>query len=101
MGSRHGQDPDRPPGWHRHCPGRRRPYRLLIAWLKDREVQQFVGVNRYQGVLWFNKEAFDQLLSWMLTLATVEISADRSYPAEEVVHGLVAGYRCGPGHPGS
>ncbi len=63
---------------------RSRAYQVLEALLKDDEVQQFLQVNRYQGVLWFNKEAFEQLLWWLLLVAVVEISADPD-GAEEVL----------------
>jgi len=56
---------------------------ILRALLKDDEVQQFLQVNRYQGVLWFNKEAFEQLLWWLLLLAAVQIAADPLRPAAE------------------
>lgn len=48
----------------------------MLSWLKDGEVQRFLQVNRYLGVLWFNHESFGQLLGWMLSLAAVEISAN-------------------------
>ncbi|HFD38317.1 MAG TPA: alpha-amylase, partial [Anaerolineae bacterium] len=51
-------------------------HRLLIAWLRDGDVQRFLQVNRYGGGLWFNHEAFEQLLDWMLTLAAVQLNAD-------------------------
>jgi glycosidase len=51
-------------------------YRVLRGWLGDSEVQQFLQVNRYRGELWFNHEAFGQLLDWVLTLTTIQIGAD-------------------------
>jgi hypothetical protein len=33
-------------------------------------------INRYQGVLWFNHESFDQLLGWMLIIAAIAIVAE-------------------------
>ncbi|MDE3089156.1 MAG: alpha-amylase [Chloroflexota bacterium] len=48
---------------------------VLEAWLNDEAVQQFLRVNRYDNVLWFNKEACDQLVAWMFALAVVEITA--------------------------
>ena len=33
-------------------------YQILETWLVDTEIQQFIGINRYKGVLWFNKEGF-------------------------------------------
>jgi glycosidase len=58
--------------------------------LKDDEVQQFLRVNRYGDVLWFNKEAFEQLLWWLLVVAAVKITA--SCPAAEVPAALLAAY---------
>jgi glycosidase len=71
---------------------RSRAYQILEALLKDDEVQQFLQVNRYQGVLWFNKEAFEQLLWWLLLAAVVEISADPLRPATERAEQILACY---------
>ena len=59
---------------------------------KDVIIQQFMQVNRYGGVLWFNHESFDQLLNWMLTIAVVEISADPGLEPDEVAQTIVACY---------
>ncbi len=74
------------------APKKERAYQVLVSWLKDSEVQQFLQVNRYRGVLWFNKETFDQLLGWMLTLAAVEISADPELSTDDVAQEIVACY---------
>jgi hypothetical protein len=84
---------------------RSRAYRVLKTLLQDDEVQQFLQVNRYQGVLWFNKEAFARLLWWLLLLAVVEIGADLPFdpsaslgaedrfgPAEEAANKILACY---------
>ena len=59
----------------------KRPYQVLESLLKDNEVQQFLQINRYNDILWFNREAFDNLLWWLMVLATVEISSDLQRPA--------------------
>jgi len=69
-----------------------RAYQVLESWLKDDEVQQLLQVNRYRGVLWFNQEAFEQLLWWMLLLAVVAISADPLRPAAEVAQEIITCY---------
>ena len=74
------------------APAKERVYQILVTWLRDGEVQQFIRVNRYRDVLWFNKEAFDQLLGWMLTLAAVEISATAELSPQEVARKIVACY---------
>ena len=55
--------------------GDHHPHRILRSWLGDEDVQQVLQVNRYRDTLWFNKEAFEQLLRWMLAVAAVDISA--------------------------
>ena len=56
---------------------------VLQSWLEDGEVQRFMQVNRYQGILWFNQEAFEDLLSWMAVVATVQIISSQPDRATE------------------
>lgn len=62
------------------------PAKTLQAWLKDSAIQQFINVNRYQGILWFNRESFDELLWWMFTVACLpqlaDLIAEPADPAE-------------------
>ena len=48
-----------------------RTLRLFETWFEDPDLQRFLHVNRYQGVLWFNKESYEQLLGWLLAVAAV------------------------------
>jgi glycosidase len=50
------------------------PEALLNLLLRDVEVQQYLRVNRYDNVLWFNKEAFEHLLSWYSLLTRVVLT---------------------------
>ncbi|HJW84674.1 MAG TPA: alpha-amylase, partial [Anaerolineae bacterium] len=74
-------------------PSGRSPYAVLTGWLQDDLAQRFLQVNRYQGVLWYNKEAFEQLLGWMLLLAAAGIGADGARPAAEAAQALLSAYR--------
>jgi hypothetical protein len=65
-------------------PDRGRAYGVLESWLQDSDVQGFLQVNRYQDVLWYNQEAFDELLWWMLAIAAVTLTADPHRPAAQV-----------------
>jgi len=62
---------------------------ILEEWLKDDAALQFLQVNRYGGVLWFNQEAFDQLLWWMLLVSALpgqpEANGDAGATPEHVV----------------
>jgi glycosidase len=53
-------------------PPKRLAFAALSRLLRDAEVQQFMGVNRHQGVLWFNKEAYEQLCGWLTLPAVVD-----------------------------
>jgi Alpha amylase, catalytic domain len=59
-------------------------YQVLESLLRDVEVQRFLGVNRHQEVLWFNREAFDYLLRWLGLAAAVEVGTDTNRAATEV-----------------
>jgi hypothetical protein len=74
------------------CPETKRAHVVLHSWLSDQDVQRFLQVNRHDGVLWFNKEAFDQLLWWMFAVAAVTISADPNRSADEIAEEIVGCY---------
>jgi len=71
---------------------RSRAYHILETLLKDSQVQQFLQVNRYQGVLWFKQESFEQLQWWLLLLAVVKIGTDPLRPVTERAQELLACY---------
>jgi hypothetical protein len=50
-------------------------YHFLTGLLSDSDAQVYLGVNRYQGILWFSKESFEDLLWWLFAIAAVEISS--------------------------
>lgn len=57
---------------------------LLRSLIEDSDVRQFLQVNRYQGVLWFSKEAFDRLRWWLLLIAVVQVTAEPEQPPDKV-----------------
>jgi len=58
----------------------------LRSWLKEAEYQRFIGINRHQGILWFNKESFEELLRWLFLMATIENNSlqDNPDPTESI-----------------
>lgn len=44
------------------------PQQALQSWFTNDEMLRFLGVNRYQDVLWFKKEAFSEFLWWLFAL---------------------------------
>jgi len=71
-------------------PRRLRP--LVEAWLADEDVRPFIRVNHWEGVAWFNREAFEQLAGWLLVLDAIEATADPGRPAAEVARALAASH---------
>jgi hypothetical protein len=62
-------------------------YRVLEALLKDSEGQQFLRVNRFQDILWFTGEAFEELLWWLFLVAVVQgCSEDRGQGTEVLAY---------------
>ena len=62
------------------APKASRSYTLVDHLLKDNEVQQFLQINRYQDVLWYSKDRFEQLLWWLLMVAVVKSTSDKTRP---------------------
>ncbi|HEY89998.1 MAG TPA: alpha-amylase [Thermoflexia bacterium] len=63
---------------------------LLQTALCEPAVQAYLGVNRYEGVLWFNQEAFEHFLWYLLMLETVELLAGDA--PEKARAEIAAGY---------
>jgi glycosidase len=59
--------------WNRYGE-KQHAYTILESFMNDSEVQLFLQINRYKEVLWFNKETFELLLSWMLFTGVVGIT---------------------------
>ncbi|MDM7924988.1 MAG: hypothetical protein QUS35_03125, partial [bacterium] len=45
---------------------------LLSGLLEDGAARDFLKINRFRDIDWFNKEAFEETADWMLTLESVE-----------------------------
>lgn len=67
-------------------------FRVFETLLKDNDVQEFLQVNRHNDILWFNKEAFDEVLWWLFLVAVVEISSDSLLSEGEIVKRMEACY---------
>jgi glycosidase len=68
-------------------------YRVLEALFKDGEAQQFLQVNRYQDILWYNGEAFVELLRYLFLTAVIQSSADPRQPPTRVAEEIREHYR--------
>ncbi|HTX79556.1 MAG TPA: alpha-amylase, partial [Longilinea sp.] len=62
---------------------------ILESWLSDPSIQQFLGVNRFQDILWFNQEAFEALLWWMKALAVVQAATEPAFNASQFIERML------------
>jgi len=69
------------------------PTSLLESWLSEKEIRNFLNINRHRGILWFNKEAFESMLWWMMTTALIRLVANPKMSLAEVVEVLFDAYR--------
>jgi glycosidase len=63
-------------------------YQVVEKLLKDSEVQQFLQINRHNDILWFNKEAFEELVWWLMLVSAIEIGFDPLRPVKELMRNL-------------
>ena len=65
--------------------GQKQAYAILESLLKDSEVRQFLKVNQYNDIWWFNEEAFEEMLWWLMMVAALAIGSDPLRPVNAVV----------------
>jgi glycosidase len=57
--------------WYQHS--QEKPLdQILEQWLSSRDIQQTLGINRHQGVVWFDAEAMDDFLWWMMIISSLQ-----------------------------
>ncbi len=53
-----------------------RPAQVLAALLADEDARRFLNVNLYNGIEWYNKESFEELLAWLMLEEAVVTSVE-------------------------
>ncbi len=71
---------------------RNQAYAVLDALFKDEAGREFLGVNQHDGILWFNKESFAELLFWLMLTAIVEIGSGPDQPHAALVEEIETCY---------
>jgi hypothetical protein len=80
--------------WYQiNTPKHKRAHRILKRLLEDEVVRGVLQVNRYQGILWFNKEAFEELLAWMMRIAAINVIADKNLSSDEARNQIAGHYQ--------
>ena len=85
-------------GHHAWCdpPSEASSLKSIAGMFHEEEVQLYLNVNRYDNVLWFNKERMEHLLYWLFTTSVAE-ALPGAHGKKEIVqameyrYGLVTG----------
>jgi glycosidase len=72
--------------------GHPQAYVIMESLLKDKEVAEFLRVNQYHDLWWFHKESFEEMLWWLMIVATLTIGSDPLRPINSVVKELQGCY---------
>ncbi len=67
--------------------------KIFESLLQDEEVRNYLHVHRFQDVLWFNKEAFEEFLWWLFTESIVNVASDERLPPEQIGQKIVRNFR--------
>ena len=68
--------------------GQKQAYATLELLFKDEDLRQFLQINWHQDIWWFNKEAFEEMLWWLMMVAALEIGSDPLRPINAVIEEL-------------
>ena len=72
--------------------GKKDLYSAFQLFFSDPEVQLYLKVNRYQQLLWYNAELFDNFIRWMWLIAIIELLAKPIGDANEELRTLLDYY---------
>ncbi len=64
------------------------PRAILNSFMADGDVQFLLEVNRYQGILWFSKEAFEDVISWMYFTGGISIMSQKDGEEKDMLQEL-------------
>lgn len=56
----------------------------LQQWLSQPEIQYFLQVNRYNDILWYSGESFDELAWWLAIIPFIKTASDKKLNVSKV-----------------
>ncbi len=65
---------------------------IMQNWLSDPDIQRFLGVNRFQEILWFSHEAFEELVWWMTTVSVLQVASNPKYTLTHFLETLLGSH---------
>ena len=58
---------------------------LFRDLLDDNEIHRFLGINRFEGIIYFNQEGFEELIWWLTTITVVDLTTT-NHPLDELLN---------------
>ena len=65
----------------------------LLELLAKDSVKMFLGVNQHEGIWYYSKEKFEELVDWMFTLSSLEMMKDEIISIDEVAESFKELYK--------
>ena len=72
---------------------RRQAHATLDTWLRNEDFRRFVGVNRFDGVLYFNREGFDGAIRWLFAGSVAERLATDDRDLDGIARHIAGAYQ--------
>ena len=76
------------PDWYETA-SRQTTSEIISDWFSLPDIQSFLHCNRFEGILWYNREAFDSLLWWMTTGALLQARSDPRATENQALETLI------------
>jgi hypothetical protein len=65
---------------------------VLQRWLSEPEIQYFLQINRYNDILWYNRESFDELAWWLAVIPFIKIASDKKLNVSKIAEKAISLY---------
>lgn len=65
---------------------------VLQQWLSEPEIQYFLQINRYNDILWYNRESFDELAWWLAVIPFIKTASDKKLNASKIAEKAISLY---------
>ena len=62
--------------WYENSSRPSTAHQLLERLFRNTDFQQYIGVNEFNNIVWFNKEAFEDAVQWLLVMEVFRIVSD-------------------------
>jgi hypothetical protein len=65
------------------------PRSLLEKWVEDSSVKTYLEINEYNGIRWFNKEQFENLLWYQRAARLLTLAVDQESDSTEILGAIL------------